>query len=128
VTTRLRDSRLLPASRFTGFTLSEVILALVLLSCGAMAIAAASTAAVRTVALGEAQERATIAARDRIERLASRGCSSLATGSSVDSTRGVRERWIVTPVRNGVRLVTDSVHYLDSGGRRPVVLHRLVIC
>jgi prepilin-type N-terminal cleavage/methylation domain-containing protein len=129
MTSRSPASRIpLPASHSCGFTLSEVILALVLLSCGAMALAAASGAAVRTVALAEAQERATIAARDRVERLSSRGCASLASGSSVDSTRGLRERWIVTAVRNGVRLITDSIEHLDRGRPRPLVLHRLVVC
>lgn len=115
-----------PATR--GFTLAEVVVALVLLAWGALALVAASGGAVRAVGAAEAQARATMVARDRIERLASRDCSGLRDGGSVDSTLGVEERWTITPARHGVRLATDTVEYLDRNARRSVVLSRLLLC
>ncbi|MDQ3948883.1 MAG: hypothetical protein M3282_00920 [Gemmatimonadota bacterium] len=115
-----------PASR--GFTLAEIVVALVLLAWGALALVAASAGAVRAVGAAEAQERATAAARDRVELLAARDCSSLRDGSSIDSAHGVQERWTVTPIRNGARLLTASVEYTDRGAAHGVVLKRLIVC
>lgn len=111
-----------------GFTLAEMVVALVLLAWGALALVAASAGAVRVVGAAEAQERATIAARERVEQLAARPCSSLRDGSSVDASLGLREHWTITPMRNGVRLATDTVEYTDHGAPRTVVLERLVVC
>jgi Tfp pilus assembly protein PilV len=117
-----------PGARVLGFTLAEVVVSLVLLAWGALALVAASAGAVRVVAEGEAQERATAAARNRIEQVAARGCSTPADSSSVDSSLGIRERWTVSPARNGVRLVTDTVDYGDHAATRTVVLERLILC
>jgi prepilin-type N-terminal cleavage/methylation domain-containing protein len=111
-----------------GFTLVEVLVALVLLAWGALALVAGSAAAVRAVAAAEAQDRATTAARDRLEQLAARECSSIQPGTSVDSSLALRERWSVAAGHNGLRLLTDSADYLHHRAGRPVVLHRLVVC
>jgi prepilin-type N-terminal cleavage/methylation domain-containing protein len=111
-----------------GFTLTEIVVALLLLASGALALVAASAGTIRAVRAAEAQERATMAARDRVEQLASGGCSGLQHGSAVDSVLGLRERWTVTPTRNGVRLVTDTVEHIDPAMGRAVILHRLVLC
>ena len=111
-----------------GFTLAEVVVAVVLLAWGALALVAASGNAVRLVGEAVSQERATLAARHRVERLAARGCSALETGTGSESTLGLRERWTVTPVRNGVSLVAESLDYADRGRNRQVVVHRLIVC
>jgi len=117
------------AGRPHGFTLAESVVALVLLACGAAALAAASAGSIRALTSAEAEERAAIAARNRVEQLAARGCSSLdGGGAAVDSSAGLRERWTVAPMRNGVRLVTDSVDHLGAAVGRPIVLHRIVLC
>jgi Tfp pilus assembly protein PilV len=120
-------TRPLPAAH-SGFTLAEIVVALVLLAWGALAVVAASIGAIRVVEAAEAQERATLAARQRVEQLASRRCSSLHDASSVDSSLAMRERWTITPPRNGVRLAIDTVEYTDHGVPRTVVLERLVVC
>lgn len=99
-----------------------------LLAWGALALVAASAGAVRVVGAAEAQQSATIAARERVEQLATGECAGPSDGSAVDSSLGLRERWTITPTRNGVRLATDSVEYTDHGAPRVVVLERLVVC
>jgi Tfp pilus assembly protein PilV len=111
-----------------GFTLAEILVALVLLAWGGLAVVAASAAAVRAVSAAEARERAATAARDRVEQLASHDCPSLQGGSVVDSSNGIRERWTGTPARNGVRLIVDTVEQLDRAAGRPLVLHRVLLC
>jgi Tfp pilus assembly protein PilV len=118
--------RSLPAAR--GFTLADIVVALTLLAWGALAAAAATAAAVRAVGSAESHAAATIAARNRVEHLASVPCSGLRSGSSADSSRGIRERWTVIRGRNGARLATDSVEYSDRGAVRLLVLHRLISC
>jgi prepilin-type N-terminal cleavage/methylation domain-containing protein len=116
-----------PAAR-RGFTLAEMLVALVLLAWGALALVAASAGAVRVVAAAEAQERATIAARERVEQLAARPCSGLDDGMAVDSSLGLREHWTISRTRNGARLATDTVEYTDHGAPHSVALERLVLC
>jgi Tfp pilus assembly protein PilV len=111
-----------------GFTLAEIVVALTLLAWGALAVVAATAAAIRAIGSAESQVAAITAAHDRVERLASASCVDLQEGSSADSARGIREWWTVTRGRNGARLVTDSVEYLDRGAIRALVLRRLIVC
>jgi Tfp pilus assembly protein PilV len=111
-----------------GFTLAELVVALMLLAWGALALVAASASAVRTIGAAATQERATAAARDRLEQIAaSRDCLTMRDGDAVDSVNGIRERWTITG-RGGTRLVTDSVDYADHGTTKSVALRRLVLC
>jgi Tfp pilus assembly protein PilV len=112
----------------TGFTIVEVIVALTLLACGALAVVAATATAVRAVDSADRQRTAIAAARGRLETLAASGCSHLTDGTATDSLSGRRESWRVFASRNGVRLVTDSMSYADRGTWRVAVLHRLVVC
>ena len=115
------------ATAHRGFTLAELVVALVLLGCGALALIAASASAVRGIGAAEAQERANAAARHRVERIASGECSAMREGAFVDSVLGIRERWTITN-GGGTRLVTDTVAPLERADERRVVLSRLVIC
>lgn len=115
-----------PAVR--GFTIVEVVVAMALLVVGALAVVAASARAVRAVASADAALAAMAAAQRRLEELASRGCVATETGTATDTSAGLRESWRVAVSRNGVRLATDSVEYLDHGIPRVVVRRRLVVC
>ncbi len=125
--------RTLPASRFPlpavrGFTIVEVVIAMTLLIVGALAVVAASAAAVRAVGSADAELAAMATAQRRLEELASRGCLAARTGTAIDTSAGLRESWRVTVSRNGVRLATDSVEYVDHGIPRVIVRGRLVVC
>ena len=118
--------RPLPTAR--GFALPELIVALALLSVGALAIVGASAAAIRSVGEAESQSAATAAARTRVEQLASAGCSAFRNTAGADSAGPLREWWKVTVSRNGTRLIVDSVQYLERGVAREVVARRLHVC
>jgi Tfp pilus assembly protein PilV len=111
-----------------GFTIVEVIVAMTLLVSGALAVVAATAAAVRAVGSADAQLLAMSLAQSRLEALASRGCSGAAGGTAADSSSELREWWEVSRARNGVRLAIDSVAYTDHGIRRVVVRRRLLVC
>ncbi len=115
-----------PATR--GFTLAEIVVALMLLAWGALALVAATAAQIRAIGSAESQIAATTAARERVEHLASLPCADLRDGSSVDSSGHIREWWTVIRGRNGARLATDSVVYLDRGTPRTLVVRRLILC
>ena len=123
----------LPTSRFPltavrGFTIVEVVVAMTLLVVGALAVVAASAAAVRAVGRADAEMAAMSTAQRRLEELASRGCPAAVSGTAMDSSTGLRESWRVAGSRNGVSLVTDSVEFLDRGIPRDLVRARLVVC
>jgi hypothetical protein len=99
-----------------------------LLIVGALAVVAASAAAVRAVGSADAELAAMATAQRRLEELASRGCLAARTGTAIDTSAGLRESWRVTVSRNGVRLATDSVEYVDHGIPRVIVRGRLVVC
>jgi type II secretory pathway pseudopilin PulG len=124
--------RTLPASRdplpAAGFTIVEVVVAMTLLVSGALAVVVASAAAVRAVGGADAELAAMAAAQARLEALAARGCSAATNGTAADTSAGLRESWRVTTSRNGLRLATDSVEYLDHDTRRVIVRGRLMVC
>jgi prepilin-type N-terminal cleavage/methylation domain-containing protein len=111
-----------------GFTIVEVVVAMTLLVVGALAVVAASAAAVRAVGSAESELAALATAQWRLEEIASRSCLAPENGTAMDTSVGVRESWRVAVSRNGVRLVTDSVEYLDHGIPRFMVRRRLVVC
>jgi len=118
-----------PARRPRGFALVEALVSLVLLSCGALALVAATAMAVRSTSAAERQSAATSLARYRVELLAAAGCAGPGDQSGADSSAAwIRERWAVSASRNGTRLVTDTVRYVDQAGTRTLVLDRVVVC
>ena len=117
-----------PSPAVDGFTIVEVVVAMTLLIVGALAVVAASAAAVRAVGSAESELAALATAERRLEELALRSCLAAESGTATDTSVGVRESWRVTVSRNGVRLATDSVEYLDHGIRRFIVRGRLVVC
>jgi prepilin-type N-terminal cleavage/methylation domain-containing protein len=119
---------LTPTRAVHGFTIVEVVIAMTLLVVGALAVVAASAAAVRAVGSAESELAALATAQRRLEELAARSCLAAENGTATDTSVGVRESWRVAVSRNGARLVTDSVEYLDHGILRSIVRGRLVVC
>ncbi len=116
----------LPGPR--GFTIVEVVVALVLLASGALAVVAATAGALRAVRSADIERGAVVSARNRLEMLASIGCAQLDGGAAVDSTGQVGETWYVAAGHSGLRLATDRVRYADRGSQRTVILHRVIVC
>ena len=112
-----------------GFALVEVVVSLVLLSCGALALVGATRMAIRSTSAAERQSAATSAAQNRLELLAAAACAAVGEqGGSDSSQQWMRERWTLEASRNGTWVVADSVDYVDQTGHHTLVLERLVIC
>jgi Tfp pilus assembly protein PilV len=109
-----------------GFTLVEVLVALVLVQFGLMAVAATSAVAARQVAIASRSARARDLARERLEQLRWSACAGESAGSRV--AEEISEHWSVRGT-DGWRAVRDSVEYpLPSGVRGRLVLEQLVLC
>ena len=99
-----------------GFTLVEVLMALVILAVGLLALAGLGATAMRTVRGGSSQTVAAALAQSRFDSLASvpcdqiAGASSTLTVSGTAETRGIREQWTAQRVANGNMVrVTNTV-------------------
>jgi prepilin-type N-terminal cleavage/methylation domain-containing protein len=111
-----------------GFTLVEVMLALALLACGLLGVAAAAGSAARLAADGARAARALSLARSRVELLANHGCpDEEASGSAHHSSALIDEFWSV--VRAGaIAVAADSVAFGRQGDRRQLVVRTVILC
>jgi prepilin-type N-terminal cleavage/methylation domain-containing protein len=76
-----------------GFTLLEVLVALVVLGTGILGLSAGAALVSRLVGDGSRLTVAATVATARLEQLRARPCASAASGTAV--TRGIEERWAV---------------------------------
>lgn len=113
-------------TRRAGFTLVEVLIAVVLVDVGLLALVAGSAVLIRQTAEMRARSAAVRAAANRLQQLSGAACTP-STGSASGSF-GVREEWSVRLHGDGVREVRDSVTYAAPGGRKSVVLRTRLPC
>lgn len=117
----------LPCVMRSGFTLIEVLVALLIFEFGMLALAASSAVAARDIGLAGRRMRARSVATTRVEQLRARAC--LASESGVARTaEGFTEFWRVegAGLRRDVR---DSVAIVLPGGRTAsVVVRASVLC
>jgi prepilin-type N-terminal cleavage/methylation domain-containing protein len=117
-----------------GFTLIEVLLAVLVLGVGVLALAGTSGGVTRMIGRGKIETRAAQAASSRMEKLrlaadvGSPRCSdpAFASGGPVLSG-GMTESWLV-PAEGKVRQVRVTVTYLTLRGRREAVLETALPC
>jgi len=91
-----------------GFTLVELVVAVMFLTFGLLALAGTSAVLARQMQGGNLQALAAGAAQTRFERMRSLPCGQIVNGSA--TTRGVTEVWVRTDTLRGV-IVTDTVKY-----------------
>ena len=109
-----------------GFTLVEVIIAVVLINVGLLALVAGSAVLIRQSAEMRARSAAVRAAANRLALLGATTC--VARSGSATSAFGVREDWSVSVLANGVRELHDSVSYSAPTGTKSVVLRTRLPC
>lgn len=85
-----------PRHSRSGFTVMELIVAIVILSVGLLGLAATSGVVMRLIGGGTHQTVAANVALARFESLRALSCGRVAGGSA--SNRNVQEIWTVTPV------------------------------
>ena len=94
--TRLSLARRARRARRSGFTVMELIVAIVILSIGLLGLAATSGIVMRLIGGGSHQTVAANVALARFEQLRALSCGRMTGGSAIN--RNVREVWSVTPV------------------------------
>lgn len=117
-----------------GFTLTEVLVALLVLGVGILALVGTSGTVSRMIGLGKVETRAAQAASRRMETLrqaasaTSPRCTDprFASGGPVVSL-GMTESWLVPPTGR-VRRVRVTVTYLTTRGSREAMLETALTC
>lgn len=98
-----------------GFTLIEVIVAIVILAAGALALAGSAAVTARRMAEAARRTAAVSMARSRAESSLAFPCGSLSSGS--ETARGVRSEWVVSPGASSAE-VSQRVSYPTFRGER----------
>ena len=117
-----------------GFTLVEVLIAVVVLGIGVVALAGSAAMVTRMVGRGQSETRAAETATRRIESLRLLAWSTtprctaggFASGGPI-TVNSIRERWIVT-VAGSVGTVTDTVTHRTARGTHTDVLSTRIEC
>ncbi|HKG93986.1 MAG TPA: prepilin-type N-terminal cleavage/methylation domain-containing protein [Gemmatimonadaceae bacterium] len=101
------SARRAPRRARRGFTLVELVVAIILLSIGIIGLASTAGYVTRQMAGSSVQTVASSVAQNRIDSLTSIGCSRLVapmTGSA--TTRGISETWTVKDTLQNVKKIT----------------------
>jgi prepilin-type N-terminal cleavage/methylation domain-containing protein len=123
---RRRSPRRGPGAR-AGFTLVELVVAMMLFTVGLLALASGAGGVVRLMDMSNRQTLAATMAKSRFETLRSTSCATLASGSS--TTRGMTETWTVSPYANQGFTARVTVSYKQRRGTtRQVVLGTVISC
>jgi prepilin-type N-terminal cleavage/methylation domain-containing protein len=99
-----------------GFTLVEMMVAVMILSIGLLGLASTAGYVVRQVSGGSQQGIVANAVQSRVEWMRSLPCVNIKDSTSI--ARGVREHWIPGATKNGVKWVVDTVKYSVSGSKK----------
>ena len=126
---RRRSARRTATSPRRGFTIVELVVAILVLTTGLIALAGTSTFVLRQMTGGTLQTAAAAMVQSRFDSLSSVRCSTLATtaaGTSGTSTvRGITERWAVVDGVN-VKVLHDTVTF--AGRAKPLIYRSLIHC
>jgi prepilin-type N-terminal cleavage/methylation domain-containing protein len=97
-----------------GYTLVEVVVALLVFSVAALALAASSAIVAKTMESNALRERAARIAANRIELITSE-CGSAASGA--ETLQGIQSAWSIS--RAGALLsILESTRYVSASGSR----------
>ncbi len=117
-----------------GFTLTEVLVAVLVLAVGIVALMGTSATVTRMIGLGKVETRAAQAASRRMEslRLAGYATSPRCTDPGFASggpvlTGSMTESWLVPPTGK-LRRVRVTITYLTTRGTRQAMLETVLTC
>ena len=111
-----------------GFTIAEVLVALVLFAVALLGVAGSSALAVRVTATALRERRAVQRAADRIAWLRAQGCAAARSGTATDAALALDERWTTSPAAGGVTLIDEQVRWASARGTRTVLLRSAILC
>jgi prepilin-type N-terminal cleavage/methylation domain-containing protein len=110
---RRRFPRALGRKPRAGFTLVELLVAMMVFAVGMLGLAATAATVTKLMGGAKRQTIASTVAQSRMERLRSSPCGSLVAGT--ETSRGVVNKWTVEPITRGVN-VTDTVTFRSARG------------
>jgi Tfp pilus assembly protein PilV len=108
-----------------GFTLVELVIAVLLIDVGLLALVAGSAVVIKRDNELRMRAAAARAGANRLQLLSLGTCGSI-MGSTTD--RGITENWTAAARADGFRDLSDSVSYRFSGIERRVVLRTRAPC
>ena len=108
------------AARSNGFTVVEVLLALVVLVVGLMALASVATMTTRSIVAASRFTRAAAAAGSEIEKLVARACAGGAGGGGPSSGRTEHGEFVVDWASSPGGTLTDIVVVLQVRGSQTI--------
>ncbi|MGH7590319.1 MAG: prepilin-type N-terminal cleavage/methylation domain-containing protein [Gemmatimonadales bacterium] len=117
----------------SGFTITEVMIAVVILGVGVLALAGGAAAATRMLGQGQRTTNAAAVGAARLERLRRAAnatnprCTNGSFASGNATTNGVVESWAV-PTTGIARTVTEVVTYRKYNGSITDTLATIVSC
>ena len=115
----IRKNTRLSRSKRRGFSLLELMAAVLLLSVGISGLVGTSSAISRMMGGSIRESSAAALASSRFETLRGAACASIVSGTA--TTRGTTEKWTVTVITaNKVFDVTDSVTYVPISRKNAV--------
>jgi len=110
-----------------GFTIIELVVAIIIMTVGVLALATGSAGVAKQMRAGNQVALASVVAQARLETIRSLGCISLANGTA--STRGMTEKWAITWLSSRSRVVTESVTYVPRAKvSRTLAMRSVVPC
>jgi prepilin-type N-terminal cleavage/methylation domain-containing protein len=124
---RVRDASVSPRSR-SGFTLLEVIVAIVLIDVGLLSLVAGSAVLIRRSTETRAETLALHAANNRLEALRSGSCAVHGLSSGVALGASFREDWSIEPQAAGTRDLRDSISFVVQRRAHSIVLRTRISC
>ncbi len=119
--------------REQGFSLVEVLVAIVILTVGLLALAQSSGSVSKMIGRGKQDTEAAMAAQTRLETLrqvantTTPKCTALANGTSTGPTVGMSTSWTVTGTGNS-RTVVVTVTYRIGRGTRSETVRAILGC
>lgn len=108
-----------------GYTLVEVVVALLIFTVGALALAASSALVAQAMAMNALRERAGRVASSRIELIKSQ-CGIAVSGR--EKVQQIESAWVVARTDSSRVSVTESVNYFSARGSRTETYRATVWC
>ena len=109
----------------SGFTLVELVVAIIVISIGVIGLASTAGAVSRQMGGGRRMVIAATVARARFEKMAAQNCATISSGSA--TTRGIVESWTATPGTVSIS-VLNTVTYTTTRGNRSQTFSTRIPC